>query len=84
MASLAVNLAYSNSKWRMLVECKGFTWVCISGGGGDGKGFELDLRFRAKISLIARILTIKNPKEITTLLKLNIIVLSGKHYQESS
>jgi len=74
MASLAVNLAYSNSNLRISAEYRGFTSVEDSGGGGEGLG--LGRRFRARISHITRILAIKKPKEMATLLILYIIAIS--------
>jgi hypothetical protein len=47
----------------------------MSGGGGGGEGMGLGRRFRARISLITRILAIKKPKEMATLLILNIFAL---------
>jgi hypothetical protein len=57
----------------MSPEYKGFTWDGFSGGGGCDEDLGLDRRFRARISLIDRILAIKKPKEMATLLILNII-----------
>jgi len=71
-----VNLAYSNSHPRTSAEYRGFTGGGSSGGGGGGEGLGLGRRFRARISRITRILVIKKPKEIATLLILNIIALS--------
>ena len=75
MASLAVSLPYSNSILRMSAEYRGLTKGSGSGGGGGGEGSVVDRRFRARISLIVRILAIKKPKEIATLLIFNIVAL---------
>jgi hypothetical protein len=61
----------------MSAECNGFTRGGFSGGGGGGEGLGLGRRFRARISLITRILAVKKPKEMATLLILNIIALYG-------
>jgi hypothetical protein len=61
----------------MSAEYRGFTRGGFSGGGGGGEGSGLGRRFRARISRITRILTIKKPKEMATLFILNIIALSG-------
>jgi hypothetical protein len=77
MASLAVNRAYSNSNLRISPEYKGLSKGRFSGGGGGGGGFGAGRRLRARINLITRILTIKKPKELATLLILNMIALSA-------
>jgi hypothetical protein len=59
----------------MSAEFRGFTRGDFSGGGSGGEGLELGRRFRAKINLIIRILAIKKPKEMVTLLIVNIIAL---------
>jgi hypothetical protein len=59
----------------MSAEERGFTRGGFSGGGGGGEGLGLGRRFRARISLITRILAIKKPKEMATLLILNIIAI---------
>jgi hypothetical protein len=61
----------------MSAEYRGFTKGDFSGGGG-GEGLGPGRRFRARISLITRILVIKKPKEMATLLILNIISLYVK------
>jgi hypothetical protein len=58
----------------MSAEFRGFTRGGFSGGGG-GEGLGPGRRFRARISLITRILAIKKPKEIAILLILNIIAI---------
>jgi hypothetical protein len=69
----------------MSAEYRGFTKGDFSGGGG-GEGLRPGRRFRARISLITRILVIKKPKEMATLLILNIISLYVKKikYRQAS
>jgi hypothetical protein len=69
----------------MSAEYRGFTKGDFSGGGG-GEGLGPGRRFRARISLITRILVIKKPKEMATLLILNIISLYVKKikYRQAS
>jgi hypothetical protein len=50
---------------------------CSEGGGG-GEGAGLGRWFRARISLITRILAIKKPREIATLFILSKMISSCK------